>query len=105
VIFWYIFSLFGILYQEKSGNPGAVIFSVNRGTIPRFVGYTKNNDSTSLLFETNRHINVTYAGQVFRDLWGGIAKVSVSLGGLQMSPSLTKVLMYVYRCDLCWTGF
>jgi hypothetical protein len=24
VVIWYIFSRFGILYQEKSGNPGAV---------------------------------------------------------------------------------
>jgi hypothetical protein len=23
VVIWYIFSRFGILYQEKSGNPGA----------------------------------------------------------------------------------
>jgi hypothetical protein len=30
VVIWYIFSRFGMFYQEKSGNPGAKVFFIGR---------------------------------------------------------------------------
>jgi hypothetical protein len=35
VVIWYIFQRFGILYQEKSGNPGALHEQLKRRNVHR----------------------------------------------------------------------
>jgi hypothetical protein len=46
VVIWYIFSLFGILQQEKSGNPGFVYKLANHSLHFEEGFYAKNMKAT-----------------------------------------------------------
>jgi hypothetical protein len=96
-VIWYIFSRFGMLEQEKSGNPGELVYLAVR----------KN---TSILVEKGREKRLARSKSLFNvrivDIQNSPFKNSVSknprINSLSLSLSLShySVLMHVYKDEL-----